>query len=990
MSPETTPNAEKTALQALASQLTDDCPDMRQMAREVAQQVLDRNGIHTLDPDNVYLHRFMTASSNPRTYSGWQHYETPYASLTLPQLVMHRFNADDADNADLLSYLVGFYTDGPDKGEYNEHNEVRLDARQVLEYFWSIDFASDFNQRLTTFWAKHASDFRTLAKLNFLSKVLEVCAENPGSALATCCAEASEALVGGQFWPPSQPQLLREVAPDKAAVRLSALDIGGYVATDILRIVMSDGRQLLYIPGEVDALQLFPDEQALFWWVLTHNNHAENRARFMGHFSLAEREESDTAVGLNHLVDLLYQGWGRDDHTGLNTTDLTIDGDGFSWLRDRAQQRMLDDAYFSLRTNGDLRKQLWIGYLNAFNKVFAPMAAVDWPVALVVVGAGLATTGLNVDQAINGHTTSERRAGVIGAIFAAIDTLFNATFLLAAPGKPLAEVGEGEQGVTAPEEPSGPVESEPHEQDQPITPAQLEHWVPRPFWPGDSVELLAPFETNVIITGEPGTGKLAGVYLQDGQFYVLIEDLPYQVRYVGELNTWVIVDPENPFSFYKCQSIRLEADGQWHPVERTGLKGGMLSRLKGWGRTTPSAELPALPATPYEMPPALRSRLRQVSKSVLSGDHVSFDPDVHQAVVEFRNVRQQLADDAAAFMKAPELPPRPPIPEAVENMTAKALLAEIYKNTDGLVVGESHSAIGSKRFLIDNMPLLRKMKVRTLYLEHYQTDFQQPDLDTFNRTGEMPQELDRYITEQDRGHMTDASGRYTFRQVLVQAQKNGVRIQSIDCMASYRQEGLGKAISRQEMMNFYAHRIIQADQALRGPGRWVALVGNTHSNLFEGIPGLAELEGAIGLRVEDVPAGQPDRFDSDPGLTVLEKGPIREGESTHVRRVKGDLRLRAGVDAMPTLSTDAVPIPPQDFDTLLKRPGDYSIAEESGDSYVMSRARDLSLRRTLIRHEGRFIYVEQPDWPKIHGRRLQQPAELHALLRARGMRYISS
>ncbi|QXH45906.1 membrane-targeted effector domain-containing toxin [Pseudomonas xanthosomatis] len=989
MSLETTPNADKTALQALASQLTDDCPDMRQMAREVAQQVLDRNGIHKLDPDNVYLHRFATASSSPRTYSGWQHFETPFESLTLPQLVMHRFNANDSDNADLLSYLVGFYTDGPDKGEYDERNEVRLDARQVLEYFWSIDFASNFKQRLKAFWAKHYSDFRTLAKLNFLSKVLEACAENPGSALAKCCAEASAALVGGQFWPPSQEQLLREVAPDKAKVRLSALDIGGHVATDILRIVMTDGRQLLYIPSEVDALQLFPDEQALYWWVLTHNNQVENRARFMGHFSLADREESHAGVGLNHLVDLLYQSWGRDDHSGLNTSDLTITGDGFSWLRDKAQQRMQDDVHFSLRSNADLRKQLWIGYLNAFNKVFAPMAAVDWPVALVVVGAGLATTGLNVDQAINGHTTSERRAGVVGAIFAAIDTLFNATFLLGAPGKPLAEIGEGENAVPAPEEPIGPEESGPHEQDQPITPAQLEHWVPRPFWPGDRAQLLAPFETNVIITGEPGTGNLAGVYVQDGQFHVLIDELPYQVRYVGELKTWVIVDPENPFSFYKCQGIRLDADGQWHPVERAGLKGGMLSRLKAWGRTPAPAELPALPENQYEMPPALHAHLRNADRPVLSGDHVSFNLDMHQAVVTFRKVRQQLATDAAEFMKAPDLPPRPPIPEPVENMTTKALLGKIYDNTNGLVIGESHSEMGSKRFLIDNMALLRKMKVKTLYLEHFQTDFQQPDLDVFNRTGEMPEELDSYITGQDHGHMTDESGRYTFRQVLVQAQKNEVRIQSIDCMTSYRQEGQPNPASRQEMMNFYAHRIIQADQALRGPGRWVALVGNTHSNLFEGIPGLAELEGAIGLRVEDAPIGQPDRLDTDPGLTVKYNGLKWKGEGEHFQRVKGDLRLRAGVSSKPSAARGSEPTAVQDFETLLRRPGDYTIAEEAGDSYVINRARDRSLRRTLIKIEGRFIYVEQPDWPTIHERRLQQPAELHALLRARGMRYIS-
>lgn len=987
MSVDTANNPDKQALEALASQLTEDCPDMREMARSVAQQLLERHGLQALDPDTVYLHRFATASSSPRTYSGWQHFERPYESLTLPQLVMHRFDADDADNADLLSYLVGFYSDGPDKGEYDERNEVRLDARQVLEYFWSIDFASQFKARLSAFWTRHSTDFRTLAKLNFLSKVLEVCAESPGSALAKCAAEASQALVGGQFWPPSQEDLAHEVTPDRAQLRLCALDIGGHVATDILRIAMHDGRQLLYLPGEVDGLQLFSNEQELFWWVLMHNNHAENRTRFMGHFSLADRDESDTQVGLNHLIDLLYGGWGRSDYTGLNTSDITLDGDGFSWLRDKAHQRMLDDADFSLRSNADLRKQLWIGYLNAFSKVFGPMAAVDWPVALVVVGAGLANTGLNVDQAINGHTTRERKAGVVGAILGAIDTLFNATFLLAAPGKPLAELGEAAEAGGIEEGAGDPGTAEPIEDDRPVTTADLEQWVPQPFWPGEPQELLAPFETNVIVSGKPGSGALEGIYLQDGQFYVLIEDMAYQVRYVGELKTWTIVDPENPFSFYKNQGIRLEADGQWYPVERAGLKGGMLSRLKAWGRTPPGRELPALPETPYEVPPALRTHLRNASPQVLRGGHLIFNPDTHQAIVEFRSLRQRLKADAHAFMKAPDLPPRPQIPEPVENMTTKALLAKVYEKTDGLVVGESHSAKGSKRFLIDNMALLRKMKVKTLYLEHYQTDFQQADLDTFNRTGEMPEELNRYVIVQDRGHMTDDSGRYTFREVLVQAQKNRVRIQSIDCMASYRQEGVTGPLSRQEMMNFYAHRIIQADQAVRGTGRWVALVGNSHANLYEGVPGLAELEGAIGLRVEDVPAGQPDQFDTDPGLATCEKQLGRLNGPEQVYRVKSDLRLRAAVGA-PAQSTESIPAP--DFDTLLRRPGDYTIVDEPGESYVMNRARDLSLRRTPIKHDGRFIYVEQADWPKIHGRRLQQPAELHVLLRARGMRYISS
>ncbi|MFP3335154.1 hypothetical protein SB761_31130, partial [Pseudomonas sp. SIMBA_064] len=87
---------------------------------------------------------------SPRTFNGWQHLDQPYESLTLPQLVMHRFDAQAQDNADVLSYLAGFYSDGPGKDAYDERNEVRLQAKDVLDYFWSIDFATAFKTRMTS------------------------------------------------------------------------------------------------------------------------------------------------------------------------------------------------------------------------------------------------------------------------------------------------------------------------------------------------------------------------------------------------------------------------------------------------------------------------------------------------------------------------------------------------------------------------------------------------------------------------------------------------------------------------------------------------------------------------------------------------------------------------------------------------------------------------------------------------------------------------
>lgn len=97
--------------------------------------------------------------------------------------------------------------------------------------------------------------------------------------------------------------------------------------------------------------------------------------------------------------------------------------------------------------------------------------------------------------------------------------------------------------------------------------------------------------------------------------------------------------------------------------------------------------------------------------------------------------------------------------------------------------------------------------------------------------------------------------------------------------------------------------------------------------------------------------------------------------------MQSDLRLRAGV-----LTTRP---PSADFESLLVRPGDYAIERTNGQEYLINRSRDSTLRRTLIKRDGRFYYVERPDWPAIHERRVQNLAELHARLRLRGMRHIA-
>ena len=125
-SPETRPlpnAADKAALKTIAATVVPACPSLQDVAHEVASDLLRKQGLLDLNPDRVYFHRFRAAQSSAKTFTGWEHIlEKPYATLTLTQLVIHRFRVTDKDNADLLDLYGGFYTAGPDVNNFNETN----------------------------------------------------------------------------------------------------------------------------------------------------------------------------------------------------------------------------------------------------------------------------------------------------------------------------------------------------------------------------------------------------------------------------------------------------------------------------------------------------------------------------------------------------------------------------------------------------------------------------------------------------------------------------------------------------------------------------------------------------------------------------------------------------------------------------------------------------------------------------------------------------
>lgn len=990
------PNAaDKAALKMIAAHVVKACPSLHDAAYEVAADLLANAGISHLDPDQVYFHRFKSAQSLESSFTGWQHYgEKPYESLTLTQLVIHRFRATDQDNADLLDTYAGFYTAGPEAENFDASNEVQLHGNEVLKHFWEINFSDLYRNKLQTFWDHYAGDFRTLAKCTFLGKAIE--ARDNGQLSDEDFKTALDAVIGPFTWPVTL-KMLQADAPPGPQLRVGALDIAGHVTTNILRIMAANGRQILYLPGEDKSFQVFESPTDLHWWALTQMNDEADRRALMNHFPLAERQA--ISENLTDLMNRLTSSWGRSDHHLINQKDVGIAGDAFGWLRDSTRAAMTHEADLTLTSNGDLRKKLWIGYLSAGLKVLGPMAVVGWPVALPVIGASIASMGLNIDQAVNGKTASERKEGVIGAIFNAIDALFNLPFLkgvgsVAEVGAEVdaAEAAEWNEYAEASQKPGEP--AEPDEQTTtPTSPVTGELPAPAP-----RVDIPEKFQTNELLdskrpSSEPG--KFRGIYQLDGDppYAIMIKDNAYYVRYFPDSRGggyWAIVDPARPNQFIHSLPVRLNAEGQWERMPKLRLAAGgqcmgkvacaVELELTEQAAAQPAAPAPVRPhpsalppistgprriVTAYDVDPHKMFGLKRWALG-LRETHIQVRRGLGNELIipdryaeNFAQKSQSLLESARRFYKNLDwrsLPSRPHIPAVDSAMTFTTLIKQTFRAFPGLVVGETLDRITSMRLMIENMPTLAAEGVKTIYMRRLLADFAQQDLIDYFNTGVMSKDLEIYLTQMG----TDPAGLYNELELVKAARAQRIRVQALDCAANYRKPVALTPVDEQMMANHLASDIIFSDRVLNGSGKWVVLTGAESTNTFRGLAGLSELEGGLGVRIEEVDPGHGHSLEVDPGIE-LDRGPFATGMMRGtVDTLYSDLRLR--VEAPPVTWTE------EQIKRLLFRRGMY-LFEKAEDAYTLvHRSGDGSIVRTAVEPLAHGNYcIIRPAWTEVSG-----------------------
>jgi hypothetical protein len=1011
------PNAaDKTALKAIAATIVQTCPSLLDAAHQVANEILADNGLSGLDSDRVYFHRFKTAQSSTLTFTGWEHLlEKPYETLTLTQLVIHRFRATDQDNADLLGLYCGFYSDGPEAENFNQSNEVRLLGSDVLKAFWDVDFSARYIGQLTTFWQTSSDNFRALAKCNFLS--LAVQALQQGDLDGTDFQRVVDSVIGPVTWPVTLP-MLQALHPVGAEVR--ALDLDGHVTSNALRLVEGSGRQTLYLPGESQTFLLMENEADLHWWMLEQMNSEDKRTAFLKHFPLADRNH--LTENLTDLMNRLVSTWGHSDHQMINRSNVAISGDAFTWLSESTRTAMVAEAHLVLTSNSQLRKKLWIGYLSAGLKVFGPMAAVGWPLALPLIGASIANMGLNIDQAINGTTPTERKAGVTGAVLNAIDIVFNIPFLISTGAQlevgPQVEFAEAQEmlglvELTAPDAPFlPPVDQPPVATIDPQATVELANEIATGTTIASTRQLATPaarqgwsvpkipakYRCNELLaqrSAEAAPGKYEGIYRLDKEpgYAIEMEGAAYYVRYFADSEDtghWAIVNPERPNQFAYSLPVRLSSSGKWERIPALRLRGGgqclgkacllgidlPSSSSSAPASSTPSAELPLVePVSPVARPLRLVTPLNDIVGMDIAKmkrwamnlpetfDELSSANRGHPSTAEtyeayFRDRRTSLLNKAKEYyseMNWTNLPARPVIPKIDPEMQTAELIDRIFANTDGLVVGETLDRIASMRFMIENMPAFAR-HIDTLYVRGLLNDFAQADLNDFYLSGEMSEDLRGYLS----GLSTDPDDRFNMLELIKAAQANGIRSHGLEVAHSYKLKIPLTSIEEQMIHARLASQIMWGDELLNRPGKWVALVEATNTNAFRNLPGISELRGGIGLRIEEAVPSEVPGVSLDPGLKVT-RGPFDNGATTRNSSdiLFADLRLQ--IETPVPQWTEATE------NTLLNRNGMFILKKMQNTYMLVRRDSSSNIVRTIVNCRNGQFYIWAQSMPRISG-----------------------
>jgi hypothetical protein len=441
-----------------------------------------------IDPDKVYLHQFSPADSTHAgsAVTGWEHHGAPLSSMTLTEAVASDFFSaerygtagkaqavahflssntspfslfhsesvpdffgrlgrlildrtgpgylyskihDDVPSAKEtwrdLDSVYGLYLDGPRKRTYDADNQLRMKPSELLSLVREGDLQKKVIAKLDDFWTQHGSEWRMLAKNQFVLEARAARALNQKDPDQGLSLQAYTHLMRAAVpnvpleGPVSKAQLQAEATPDPDT-KVFCFDINGYKSNDILRFVSKDDTETLYVPGGKPALLTFKNRAAVEQWVLEQSKEPAKATALAEHFALRDRQQGVFGAlsvnGVDGTLKKIGAGVMVANASHINTLDFPIGADVFSFMASQTRQRINNDADTEMKSNAEVYKADALGLLQAGNAIFSIPMALLGPIGIAVGATSYgAQVGMEIDQAVEGDTQAERESGLHAA-----------------------------------------------------------------------------------------------------------------------------------------------------------------------------------------------------------------------------------------------------------------------------------------------------------------------------------------------------------------------------------------------------------------------------------------------------------------------------------------------------------------------------------------------------------------------------------------------
>lgn len=486
----------------------------------------------------------------------------------------------------------------------------------------------------------------------------------------------------------------------------------------------------------------------------------------------------------------------------------------------------------------------------------------------------------------------------------------------------------------------------------------------------------------------PHTPDEHGIYRVNNMRYIQQGGLVFEV-YSGWLGrNWYLQLPSGSSSGASASYKVRRRAGHWE------IKHRLVDNIKRWDPLIRDPALlpddaPAVSYSAYDLPTEHRAKISGLINKLPGFLHPTStfrSPELDGLKVYFSDFRYKLLADARAHLRALSARPRVTCPAIPAKASLEDIFGRLFEHSRGIVLGETHSHLSGKKILITQLKTLAKQDVKVLYLEHLQSDLHQSLLDDYFKSGKMPIVLDEFLKAQDAGHRLDTSSPYTYSQLVREAKRQGVEVIAIDCMASYNDKGIrldpqgneipSARLARYEMFSYFATQIIRAHQEKIGGSKWVALTGNSHANRFEGIPGVAELEGVIGLRVSDSSPGTSQGLRQNIGVFLP--------DALNYQFLKNDYWLQVDIQGT---KPDLPALTHAQNNDRLKSPGVFRLDSATPQgAQIIHRASNHEIIHTPLQTDpGGQIFIDRESWPTLHLKRYDSLRDLVHDLRGLNM-----